>query len=539
MRKIALMGLLLALLPRTAQALNPDETNDLLSYVAMPLAVSAVCDVRGVQTDRVGELVGYMNRASVAPADFVDVFRYVPVALILRTDGRPDFVEWVRGRVDTGVVGVALVSEMETRLRTWDDSVPVSRPRAHRRYSREDYAYAYEPDYVPVVIRRHCERLILEPLSLVEMPVAVSNVCDLGVPTPRVSSLVVELNLGEVPALQFVELLRYAPAALVVERGSYGQPDFVEYVRTQRVGGVTGYSLVQTVDRRLRSYDVVPVIDPAPIYVRADYDRPYSVPAPARYWVDPGSPVYVPPVVRTRVTSRFAAQRVAPGQAAPPVAVAPQVGRLLGSPNGGVVASPGQARRELARANRGQREAPVAFAQPAGPPQHVAPPGRIVSHGPGRGQQRATDRVVTPAAAGPPQEKHGRGPKERAAPAPMRLAPAAIRQREQEHGRGAHGQGAPPRAPVAPAPAPAPAPPQEQHGKGHAKGREGSAAPQNVAPAPHAAPPPAPAAAQAKDHGHGGGHGGPPPAAAAPAPAPAAPQPAPPGQEKKNGKGKH
>jgi hypothetical protein len=233
MRKITVLSLLLAAAASYAAA----DINDVLSYVAMPLAVSSVCDVRGVQTDRVGQLVTYMDQANVAPADFVDVFRYVPVALVMRTDNRPDFVQWVGSQVDSGVVGTALVSSMETRLRTYDDYVPVARSRPRQSYRAQDYAYAYEPDYVPVVIRRHCERLIMEPLSLVEMPVAVANVYDLGIPQPLVSSFVVELNRGNVAPLQFVELMRYAPAALVADVGSYGQPAFVDYVRSERIGG--------------------------------------------------------------------------------------------------------------------------------------------------------------------------------------------------------------------------------------------------------------------------------------------------------------
>src|SRR5216684_7526110 len=102
MKRIALFLILVAIVPLEANAFNTYDHNDVLSYVAMPLAVSAVCDVRGVQTDRVGQLVTYMDQANVAPADFVDVFRYVPVALTMRTDGRPDFVQWVGQQVGSG-----------------------------------------------------------------------------------------------------------------------------------------------------------------------------------------------------------------------------------------------------------------------------------------------------------------------------------------------------------------------------------------------------------------------------------------------------
>src|SRR5216684_41384 len=262
MKRIALFLILVAIVPLEANAFNTYDHNDVLSYVALPLAVSAVCDVRGVQTDRVGQLVVYMDQANVAPADFIDVFRYVPVALVLRTDNRPDFVEWVHGQVDRGLVGEGLVTAMETQLRTYDTEVPLAGYRSHRRYARsEEYAYVYEPDYVPVFVRQHCDRFLEDPLSLVELPLAVDDVCDLGVPYDRVSSLVVELNLGDVPPVQFVELLRYAPAALVVNGGYYGQPDFIQFVRTQRIDGLTGYPFVQTVSRQLQVYGVTPQID--------------------------------------------------------------------------------------------------------------------------------------------------------------------------------------------------------------------------------------------------------------------------------------
>jgi len=527
MKKILLLLALLAFLPLEARALNSYDNSQILSYVAMPLAVSAVCDVRGVQTDRVGELVTYMNQANVEPTDFIDVFRYVPVALVLRTDNRPDFVGWVHGEVDRGVVGVALVTSMESRLRTYDDYVPVSNYRTrHRHYARESYAYAYEPDYVPLTIRRHCDRLILDPLALVEMPVAVTNVYDLGVPYDRVSSLVVELNLGDVAPVQFVEVMRYAPVALVASNDYYGQPDFVQFVRTRRLGGISGYPLVMAVDQQLRYYDIAPQIDyQPPVYT----SQTYYVPQVAQNFVDPVSPAFFPTTVQTRIVPSFAAGRTAVNQPAPAIAAAPQVQRLLESPNGGaVVANPGQARRELARANRAQREAPIAAA-----PVPFAQ-GRIENQGRGHGKEAAP--VLTPMiSSAPPPHEHGRGhEKGHAVAAPSFVpAPAATR---PEHGRGhaapafvpppaatpapqrEHGHGRGHEAPAfVQAPAATPAP--QEHGHGHGHG-----APVAVAPAPVMAPAPAPVVEQ---HGHG--HGQPPNAG---------PPAGPPGQEKKKGKGK-
>jgi hypothetical protein len=561
MKKVAILLLLLAVIPFELEAFNTNGGSDALSYVAMPLAVSAVCDVRGVQTDRVGQLVTYMDQANVAPADFIDVFRYVPVALVLRTDGRPDFVAWVGDQVGRGVTGVDLASAMETQLRTYDNYVPVSTysSRRPRNYARESYDYAYRQDYVPEVIHRHCERLLVDGDSLLDMPVAVSNVCDLGVPYDRVSGLAIELNLGRVGPLQFVELMRYAPVALSAGAGYYGQPDFVQYVRTQRTRGVYGDPLVQSVDRQLRVYNVAPQIDrSAPLYS----NQPYYVPATVQNYVDPVSAAYVPQVVRTRVASNFAAGRAISSQPAPAIVVAPQVQRLLQGQNGSaVVANPGQARRELGRGNIAQREFPVAQAPVApaiaAPAQiqnrgrasriaqqpAIAGPAPVVANAPrqnGRGNkvQRVAPIAASPVAAAPPVAQPGqiqnRGKGRGRAPAiaaqPVAAAPAAVASTPRANGNGrGNGNGKrAERAVPAAAPTQAPmissAPPPQARGNG--KGRA-VMAPVVQAQAPAAAAP-APVA-------RGKGRGGPPPAAAA---APAAAPAGPPGQEKKKDKGK-
>lgn len=472
MKRVSLLLLVLALLPLKAKALSTYDSSEILSYVAMPLAVSAVCDVRGVQTDRVGELVAYMDQANVAPSDFIDVFRYVPVALVLRTDNRPDFVEWVHGEVGRGVSGGALVTAMETRLRTYDDYVPVSTYRPRRHYTRESYAYAYEPDYVPVTIQRHCDLLLADPFSLVEMPVAVADVCDLGIPYQRVSSLVIELNLGRVRPVQFVELMRYAPAALVVDGDYYGQPDFVDFVRARRIGGISGYPLVMAVNQQLRYYDVAPQIDYAPPGYASQNDY---MPQVTQNYVPPANAAYFPPDVRTR----FATGRAAFNQPAPAIA-APQVQRLLSQNGPAVVTNPVDARRELGRRNRAEREARIATMQPP-----FGNPGNIENHGRGRamGQQPVVSvRVIASSAHG-----NGRGHERNfvAAPAPPMISSGVV----HERGRGHAGR----TAIAAPAPMISSAP-MHEHGNGRGRGQAPSMAlpPPMISSAP--AGPPA--------HGH-------------------------------------
>ena len=547
MKRIAIAVFLLALAPMQAKAFTAQavySNNDLMSYVAMPLAVSSVCDVRGVQTDRVGELVGYMNQAEVAPADFVDVFRYVPVALVMRTDRRPDFVEWVHGQVDHGVVGVTLVTSMEHQLGTYSDYLPVSARYRGTRHQRR-YAYAYRDvfadDYVPVVVHRYCERQWADPMALIEMPVAVTNVYGLGLPYQRVSSLAIELNLGDVPPVQFVEVFRYAPAALVVSTG-YG-PDFVQFVHSEQIAGISGIGLVQVIDQRFPTWGIDAQIDlSTPYYYGQNYYTPYAPTAvqySAQYYVPPVDSAWVPPVVQSRVASAYAAGGAnwTGQQQAPAIAAAPQqVQRLLNAPNGGaVVMNPAQARRELARQNRAAREAPVmATGQYAGAPVT----GGAVH---GRGHGRNATVMANPALA--PQvmatrTSHGNGKGHGrqvvTSPAPVMAAPAHGNGNGNGHGRGHAAVAAPPVF----------AQPQPQvhgngNGHGHGQGHE-----RQVVYQPPAASPPVMVAPAAVEHGHGHGQGGGPPVAVAqaPAPAPVMANPQgnghqPPGQEKKKGKG--
>src|SRR3954452_6967383 len=108
MRKAALLLTLLVLIPAHASALN---TNDLLSLVAMPLAVDAVSRVTGVPQDQLAQLVSTLNQADVPPQQFVETVRYAPVAL-----QQPDFVPYVVTQQSQGINGVQLVNVIDQRL---------------------------------------------------------------------------------------------------------------------------------------------------------------------------------------------------------------------------------------------------------------------------------------------------------------------------------------------------------------------------------------------------------------------------------------
>jgi len=113
MKKAALLLLLLALVPLRAAAFN---TSELLSLVAMPLAVAAVSDLTGVPQDRLATLVSSLNQANVPPTQFVEVVRYVPVTLV--ENDQTDFVQWLQSEIGQGVTGSQLVSLIAQQLQT-------------------------------------------------------------------------------------------------------------------------------------------------------------------------------------------------------------------------------------------------------------------------------------------------------------------------------------------------------------------------------------------------------------------------------------
>ena len=95
------------------------ETDDLLALVAMPLAVAAVSEITDVPSNELMNVVSLLNDAAVPDPQFIEVIRYVPVALVVETEG-PTFVEFLRAREVEGVRGLALVNSIEQRLEFYD-----------------------------------------------------------------------------------------------------------------------------------------------------------------------------------------------------------------------------------------------------------------------------------------------------------------------------------------------------------------------------------------------------------------------------------
>ena len=140
MKKTLALALLAATLfvPRNASAL---ENEDLLALVAMPLAVAAVSEITDVPMNEVMSVVTLLNDAAVPPPQFIEVVRYVPVALV--EDSETNFVEFIQLRGDEGLRGTQLVSVIENHLR---DDIPsieldVIRPRVD---IEEDFVFVRE-----------------------------------------------------------------------------------------------------------------------------------------------------------------------------------------------------------------------------------------------------------------------------------------------------------------------------------------------------------------------------------------------------------
>ncbi|HYO77317.1 MAG TPA: hypothetical protein VE010_12710 [Thermoanaerobaculia bacterium] len=118
------------LMPSKAAAL---ENEELLTLVAMPLAVAAVSEVTDVPVSDLIDAVTVLNDAAVPPEQFIEVVRYLPVALVNEvTVEEPRFVDYIRTQEQQGVRGTALVHSIENQLAVYgysDVELAVRRPR--------------------------------------------------------------------------------------------------------------------------------------------------------------------------------------------------------------------------------------------------------------------------------------------------------------------------------------------------------------------------------------------------------------------------
>ncbi|MFL6245357.1 MAG: hypothetical protein ACJ74H_04985 [Thermoanaerobaculia bacterium] len=145
------------LLPvQPAAALEVD--NDLLALVAMPLAVAAVSEITDVPANDLIDMVTLLNDADVPPVQFVEVVRYVPVALVVEDNTQPRFIEVVREQEQAGVRGTELVTFIENRLHTFGVPATVDLNVTAPRVIEID-----DNDIVPKVVRTRIAEVKTHP----------------------------------------------------------------------------------------------------------------------------------------------------------------------------------------------------------------------------------------------------------------------------------------------------------------------------------------------------------------------------------------
>jgi hypothetical protein len=416
MKRLLILLIVLAFVPAHAQAL---DTRELRSLAAMPLAVDACARTGRVPTDQLGFYASRLNAAYVPAPLFIETVRYAPVVV-----QRPDFFPFVDSEISQGVVGDALVTVIEQRVRGY--GYDVRRGDATPAWVLSDNYVPRFDSYRTTTVRttydtrydrapRYDRRTIL---FLIEMPLAVATVSDYGVPQDRLGRFCSTLNRGYLPPEQFVDTVRYAPQ-VIVER-----PDFVPFLEVQIGNGITGIRLFDVIHPQLTAY-VAPREVFSPSYVLADQyipqtvrtrysqarvngfvQQPAFIPQPM---VQQQQPVYVPPQpVYTRQQqqrSRHQAPNVARSVQQPVVIQSPQVAqapRVVHIP-------PGQAKKEA-------RQAEAA---------------RVHGQGHGKGRQQVVQQPVV--VAPPPMASA-------APPAPVMVAPPP---HDNGHGKGPGGQGPP------------------------------------------------------------------------------------------------
>lgn len=117
-------------------------------------------------------------------------------------------------------------------------------------------------------------------LALVAMPLAVAAVSEAtDVPMSDLMDVVTLLNDAEVPPVQFIEVVRYAPVAFVANV----EPDFDDVLRSRIAEGVRGPALITVIEEQFVAYGLRDV----------DLDT-------ARVVTVVNEP-FLPPVVRTRI----------------------------------------------------------------------------------------------------------------------------------------------------------------------------------------------------------------------------------------------
>lgn len=340
----------------TADAFTVDE--NLVAVSAMPLAVADVVALPDVPSNDVMTVVTTLNQAAVPAPQFVEIVRYVPVALVQPAE--PRFVTYVAQQYQSGITGEPLAVAIANRYDAYGiDNVNIADPPVLTVVERQ----AILP---PVVVTRF-QPVAADPLALIAMPLAVAAVADIaGVPQNDLMRLVASLNQALVPAPQFVEIVRYSPVVLVDRTAS---PQFLHFVTTEVDRGVLGQPLAFAIAERIETLEPVGinVVQPQPVSI-VDRDE------------------ILPPVVVTRVAT-------AHPHGGPPGQLKKQLGLQTGaevvhgtSPKR-VTRSRSVAVSPKVRVTRTERHPEkIRVVRPAAPPRWNPSPARNPGVGKGHGQ---------------------------------------------------------------------------------------------------------------------------------------------------------
>lgn len=128
-----------------AAALDQDR---LVRLAEMPVAVARVAEVESVPDELFREFLLLLRDSDMAPAEFVDIVRYLPVALTEESPGEESLVEFVRVRQSSGTTGDRLAQALREEMRV--RGVPID-----RRVTLVNVPDASASDFFPdVVIER-------------------------------------------------------------------------------------------------------------------------------------------------------------------------------------------------------------------------------------------------------------------------------------------------------------------------------------------------------------------------------------------------
>ncbi len=258
MKLPTLLALGILALAGTANAFTVDE--NLVAVTAMPLAVADVVALPDIPQSDVMTVVTTLNQAVVPAPQFVEIVRYVPVALVQPAE--PRFVTYVTQQYQSGIVGEPLAVSIANRYDTYGIAdVDIADPPVLTTEVLE------RQQILPPAVVTRFQPVDVDPLALIAMPLAVAAVADIaGVPQNDLMRLVASLNQALVPAPQFVEVVRYSPVVLVDRTAS---PQFLQFVTTEVDRGVLGRPLAFELAERIETFEPVEinVIDPRPALI--------------------------------------------------------------------------------------------------------------------------------------------------------------------------------------------------------------------------------------------------------------------------------